>query len=198
MFSGIVETLGTIQLMNSNADAVVFHIQPQMTFADLHIGDSVAVNGVCLTITELLPQSFSVTAVPETLRLTNLGILQQGDQVNLERALLVGGRNGGHNVQGHVDSVGTIAAIEEDGKEAWLIKFTIPMALSKYIVKKGFITIDGMSITVIDAQADWFTVTLIPHTRDVTIANTYQVGTKVNIEVDIMGKYIEKLVEAYK
>jgi len=196
MFSGIVETTGTIRMMQQTSESAVFHIESHTPFNDLHIGDSVAVNGVCLTITELLPMAFSVTAVPETLRLTNLGQLKEKSLVNLERSLLVGGRNGGHNVQGHVDGVATIAAIEADGKDAWLVTFRLAEDISKYVVNKGYITIDGMSITVIEAIDEFFTVTFIPHTREVTIANTYQLGTQVNIEVDILGKYIEKFLAA--
>lgn len=197
MFSGIVETIGTIQSLQSSSDAVVFHIQPQLPFNDIHTGDSISVNGVCLTVTEFTDSLFSVTAVPQTLRLTNLGDLQLNSQVNLERALLVGGRNGGHNVQGHVEGVATVVDIQEDGKAAWLVKCAIPQSLSKYIVDKGYITFDGMSITVIESGTDWFSVTLIPHTRAVTIASTYQVGSRINIEVDILGKYIEKMVAPY-
>jgi len=194
MFSGIVETVGTVTQAKKNKDSTVFHIQPQMKFNDLHLGDSVSVNGVCLTITELMEDVFSVTAVPETLRVTNLNNLEQKSRVNLERSLLVGGRNGGHNVQGHVDCVGNIIKIDSDGKDAWLLSISVPAQICKYIVNKGYITLDGMSITVIEAGKDWFSVTLIPHTREVSIAKDYRVGSPVNIEVDILGKYIERLI----
>lgn len=196
MFSGIVETLGTVRYLNKTNDTVVFHIEPHHAFNDVRIGDSIAVNGVCLTVTELMGNLFSVTAVPETLRLTNLKELEQESTLNLERALLVGGRNGGHNVQGHVDGVGSILAIEQDGRDAWLVTIEVPAELSKYIVKKGYITIDGMSITVVDASPGQFSVTFIPHTRQVTIVNQYQLGRIVNIEVDILGKYIEQIIAA--
>lgn len=198
MFSGIVEGKGIVHSMQRSADACVFVIRPQIAMDDLKIGDSVSVNGVCLTITELLDEGFSLTAVPETLRLTNLSDLSKDSEVNLERALLVGSRNGGHNVQGHVDGVGTVLSIDDDGKEAWLVKIAIPQDLSQYLVNKGFITIDGMSITIIEAAADYFTVTLIPHTRQVSIAKEYSIGSKINIEVDIMAKYIEQYLLAYK
>lgn len=196
MFSGIVETLGTIRYLNKTNDTVVFHIEPHHPFNDVRIGDSIAVNGVCLTVTELMGNLFSVTAVPETLRLTNLKELEQESTLNLERALLVGGRNGGHNVQGHVDAIGSIVAIEQDGRDAWLVTIKVPTELSKYIVKKGYITIDGMSITVVDASPGQFSVTFIPHTREVTIVSQYQLGRIVNLEVDILGKYIEQIIAA--
>lgn len=198
MFSGIVEGKGIVRSMQHSADACVFVITPQIAMDDLKIGDSVSVNGVCLTITELLDEGFSLTAVPETLRLTNLSYLTKDSEVNLERALLVGSRNGGHNVQGHVDGIGTVLSIDDDGTEAWLVKIAIPQQLSKYLVNKGFITIDGMSITIIEAAAEYFTVTLIPHTRQVSIAKQYSIGSKINIEVDIMAKYIEQYLSAFK
>lgn len=198
MFSGIVETLGIIRYLNHSPDSVIFHIESLAPFNDLHIGDSISINGACLTATELLPNMFSVTAVPETLRLTNLGDLKVNSEVNLERSLLVGSRNGGHHVQGHVDTLGHILEITADGQDAIIVKISIAPILSKYIVNKGYISLDGMSITVLQAAQDWFTVMFVPHTRAVTIVKNYRVGTKVNIEVDMFGKYIEKLFGVYK
>lgn len=198
MFSGIVETLGTIISILNHGDTIDFAIKPAMQFNDLRIGDSLSVNGICLTITSMAKNVFHVTAVPETLRVTNLKHLSVKSEVNLERSLPSGGRNNGHNVQGHVDATGKIISITPDGKEALLVKFSLPRALMRYVVNKGYIAIDGMSITVIQAEDEWFTVTFIPHTIKNTISKHYQAGTEVNIEVDMLAKYIEKLLEAYK
>jgi riboflavin synthase len=194
MFTGIVETLGVISEVHSLADCVQLVIVPQTPFLDLAVGDSVSVMGVCLTVTRFTERAFSVTVVPETLRLTNLAYLTKGSVVNLERSLQMNGRLGGHYVQGHVDAVGEITLLESDGASAWLVKISLPSYLSKYIVKKGCITIDGMSITVVDVGTDWFTVTFIPHTQQVTVVQQYVIGSKVNLEVDIISKYVEKLL----
>lgn len=193
MFSGIVETIGTLTAVTDDHGCRTFCIQPNSTFSDLNIGESIAVNGVCLTVTEFTATTFAVTAVPETLRLTNLADLTIGSDVNLERAVLASTRMGGHYVQGHIDAVGTITDVSAD-QGASLIQIEIADALQKYIVKKGYITIDGMSLTVVDCNDHSFRFTLIPHTQRVTIAKHYHIGKRVNIEVDIMAKYVEKLV----
>ena len=192
MFSGIVETIATVTQLVSDDGCLHLRLTPFMVFQDLRIGDSVAVNGVCLTVTQFDDTSFHVTAVPETLRLTNLHKLQTGSIVNLERSLRMGDRIGGHVVQGHVDGMGTIVSIQPDNSAAWLLKIRIPETLSRYVIAKGYIALDGMSITVIEAERDWITVTLIPHTQAVTIAHQYRAGQLINIEVDSLGKYIEK------
>lgn len=197
MFSGIVEGIGRIIALSIDHGCKHFTISPEIIFDDLKVGDSIAVNGVCLTVTSFTKDSFSVTAVPETLRLTNLDKLSLHSTVNLERSLQMGTRIGGHYVQGHVDGVGQILEIQPDNSRAWLVKISIPSHLAKYLVNKGYVGIDGMSITVIQATPEWFTVTFIPHTQEVTIVNQYQVGTLVNIETDMMGKQIEKLLGAY-
>lgn len=197
MFNGIVESIGVIRNVNKAQDCMHFTVAPQINFDDLNIGDSIAINGVCLTITQLHTDAFLITAVPETLRLTNLGDLVEGDYVNLERPLRMDSRIGGHYVQGHVDDVGEITQIEEDGDEVWLVTIRASPFLTKYIIKKGYIALDGMSITVVDVTDDDFTVTFIPHTQQVTIVQHYEEGTKINIEVDIMGKYIEKLIKVH-
>jgi riboflavin synthase len=197
MFSGIVETIGLISSVIIDQQLRHFTIKPEQAFDDINIGDSIAVNGVCLTVTAFHADTFNVTAVPETLRLTNLGMLQTNDMVNLERALKLQDRVSGHYVQGHVDETGKIIEIKSDGNEALLVKFSHSPALGKYIVKKGYIAIDGMSLTVVDTAPTWFTVTLIPHTQIVTIIKQhYRENTLVNLEVDMMGKYIEKLLGA--
>jgi riboflavin synthase len=195
MFSGIVTAIGIIQRILTQTDSIDFVIRIPDTFNDLSIGESIAVNGVCLTVTGFSQTSINVTAVPETLRITNLGQLTETSLVNLERSITLNTRLGGHSVQGHVDGVGEILDIEADGSStALLMKISMPPTLGKYVVRKGYITLDGMSITVIDTAPNWFTVTFIPHTQQVTIVNQYRKGTKINLEVDILGKYIEKLI----
>jgi len=197
MFSGIVETMGIITQLEIINGCKQFTISPQSVFNDLVVGDSIAVNGVCLTVTQFTDQSFQVTAVPETLRLTNLDRLTVGSKVNLERSLTLNRRIGGHYVQGHVDGIGQILEIKNDASDAWLVKISLPEKLSKYVVPKGYIGLDGMSITVIESTPEWFTVTFIPHTQAITITHQYSEGDMINIEVDIMGKYVEKLLGGY-
>ena len=194
MFTGIVETVGIISHIHLASDCVYFSIHTPALAHDFVIGESISVNGACLTVTDCSEEYFKATVVPETLRLTNLGSLQPGDQVNIERSLLASSRMGGHYVQGHVDSLGEVLDIQADGDIAWLMKVGISAQLTKYIVKKGYIALDGMSLTIIDVGDSWFTVTLIPHTQQVTIANQYRQGKKINIEVDILSKYVEKLL----
>lgn len=197
MFSGIVECIGTIISLYVDQGCKHFTIAPKTSLNDLIIGDSISVNGVCLTITAFTDESFSVTAVPETLRLTNLDYLMEGNDINLERSLKMGARIGGHYVQGHVDGTGKILEIENDHSNALLVKISVPAHLAKYIVNKGYISLDGMSITVINATPEWFTVTFIPHTQDVTVVKQYQKGSWINLETDMMGKQIEKLLGAH-
>lgn len=190
MFSGIVETTGKIKAIATRNKCKHFCIMPNKRFSDLHIGDSVSVNGVCLTITKLKNKSFYVTSVPETLRLTNLNYLQLNDEVNLERSIKTNSRIGGHFLQGHIDTKEKILSLSPTQ-----VKISIKKSLAKYLVNKGYIGLDGMSITLIKATHTFFTITLIPHTREHTIAKNYRVGQWINIEVDILGKYIEKLLE---
>jgi riboflavin synthase len=197
MFNGIVTMTGKITHIEIKEGCHYFIISPKDSFDEIVIGESIAVNGVCLTVTDFTNHSFYVTVVPETLRLTNLGQLVIHDTVNLERPLTLNSRIGGHYVQGHVDGVGRILEIKNDDSDALLVKISLPETVSKYVVAKGFITLDGMSITVIESAPDWFTVTFIPHTQQVTIVHHYRKGTAINIEVDMMGKYIEKLLGAH-
>jgi riboflavin synthase len=157
------------------------------------LGDSINVNGVCLTVVAQGAGWFAVDAVPETLRRSNLGELRAGDRVNLERALAAGDRMGGHIVQGHIEGTGTIVAREDDG-EALLVRVRLEPALMRYVVPKGFIAVDGTSLTVIEAGANEFTFTLIPFTRDHTVLGAKSIGARVNIETDIIGRYVERLV----
>lgn len=194
MFNGIVETVGTVTDIQKMDDCIHFLITTPKPLADLFIGESVSVNGVCLTVTRFTENTFNVTAVPETLRVTNLGALEVGSLVNLECSMKVSGRMGGHYVQGHVDGVGEILEVKTEGNAALLVKISVPATLAKYTVNKSYIALDGMSITVIQAGPDWITVTFIPHTQQVTIIKQYRKGTKINIEVDILSKYVEKLL----
>lgn len=197
MFSGIVETIGVIAFAELKQGCKYLTIVPKHEFNDLVIGESISINGVCLTVTSFSTRTFSVTAVPETLRLTNLDQLNINDYVNLERSLKVSSRIGGHYLQGHVDAKCQILELTKDHSEALLAKISIPNKFARYIIDKGYIGIDGMSITVIQATSGWFTVTFIPHTQVSTITHHYRQGTWVNIEIDMIGKYIEKLLGAH-
>ncbi|HEX4045267.1 MAG TPA: riboflavin synthase, partial [Gammaproteobacteria bacterium] len=174
-----------------------FSITSEKPLTDLIIGDSIAVNGVCLTITRCTTTEFHVTAVPETLRLTNLAALAAGDSVNLERSLAMHTRIGGHYIQGHVDGTGEIVSVTADHSDALLVKIRVPAHLSHYIVNKGYIALDGMSITVINIIEDCFTITLIPHTQVVTIVKQWRPGHLINIEIDVMAKYIYQYLDRY-
>lgn len=197
MYSGIVETIGTIVQIKEALGCKDFTIILKNKIDPVAIGDSIAINGVCLTITNLLDQAYCVTAVPETLRLTNLDQLMVGSFVNIELSLKNNQRIGGHYVQGHVDGKAQIVEIKNDHGPALLVTLRIPSELSKYIVTKGYIAIDGMSITVIDMISNQLTVTLIPHTQHASIAHQYREGHWVNLEVDMMAKYVEKLLGVY-
>ncbi|MDA8562191.1 riboflavin synthase [Gammaproteobacteria bacterium] len=197
MFGGIVEALGIIKKIHSTKAGVDFIISKPAFFNDLIIGDSISVNGVCLTVTKFLETDFYVTAVPETLRVSNLSELNESEFVNLERAIKLGSRIGGHYVQGHIDTVGRILDINQDGV-AITVKISISSEYLKYIVKKGYICIDGMSITIADILIDSFTVSIIPQTQSTTIVSHYKLNTKLNIEFDVLGKYVEKILGVNK
>jgi riboflavin synthase len=193
MFTGIVEEIGSISLMDVRTGATGLVINCQTALNGMHLGDSIAVNGVCLTVVDLSEHSFTTEAVPETLHRTNLGNLNQGSPVNLERSLTLDRSMGGHYVQGHIDGTAYIEGLESEG-EALNYYFKTPSELLRYIVPKGFVAVDGASLTVVNVDAQGFSVTLIPHTQHWTVMGKEQIGYRVNIEVDIMGKYIEKLM----
>lgn len=161
---------------------------------DALIGESIAVSGVCLTATELTETTFKVSAVEETLRRTSLGMREVGEAVNLERALPVGARLGGHIVQGHVDGVADIVGVRDEG-EGWWVTFQPPFELMRYIVQKGSVCLDGVSLTVANVAYNKFSVALIPHTREVTSAGSWELGGRVNVEVDVVAKYVERLTQ---
>ncbi len=197
MFTGLVEDIGTIARLDRRSDAMILAIAPKrMPLAELSLGESIAINGVCLTVTEFDAKQFTVLAGGETLRRTNLGGLRVQSKVNLERALEVGARLGGHMVSGHVDAVGELATRRDLGANLD-IAIKAPPAALRYVVEKGSIAIDGISLTVNRVDAHSFAVALIPHTVDETTLASRRIGDKVNLEVDIIGKYVEKLLGGY-
>ena len=188
MFTGIVEELGRVDKL----DKGVLKIRATTVLSDLNVKDSICVNGACLTVTTKTNYGFEVDVVPETLRRTDLGDLIVGDPVNLERSTKMGGRLGGHIVQGHVDCTANISSIKDD--EGYLIyEFELPLSSSRYIVEKGFICVDGISLTVVGSGENTFSIALIPYTRSHTTLGAKKVGDSVNLEVDIIAKYVEKL-----
>lgn len=198
MFTGIVEEMGTVaHIVSTQEQANQLTITCRTVLEGTRIGDSIAVNGTCLTVTALTADSFTVGLSPETLRRTNLGRLHVGDLVNLERALAFGGRMGGHYVQGHVDGVGEIVAIVPEG-DSKRVTIRPPTALLPYIVEKGYIAVDGVSLTVAEMGRETFTVALVAYTQSAVIMGRQTVGALVNIEVDIIAKYVERLLEAYR
>jgi len=199
MFTGLVESRGIVAGLEPDGSAVrlTVDVPPSMaddeTRAPIRIGNSVAINGCCLTVVEIAGNRWAFQAGEETLSKTNLGFLKRGHAVNLERPLIVRGELGGHFVQGHVDCVGTVDDIRQDGE--WITMwFRLPAELGRLIVPKGSIAIDGISLTVVNAESDRFSVALIPHTLEVTTLGTRQIGDAVNIETDILAKYVQRLI----
>lgn len=197
MFTGIVEEVGKVNKVMHHGGSAVLQVDARQVLEDTRIGDSIAVNGVCLTVTDMTGETFTVDLAPETLRRTNLGVLRPGAILNLERSLQFGGRIGGHFVQGHVDGVGTVRERSSQGGSA-VISFLASPGIMRYIVEKGFIAVDGMSLTVIQVRAEGFSISFIPHTLANSVAGKYQSGDKVNLEVDILGKYVESLMHSDK
>ncbi|MER6195203.1 riboflavin synthase [Streptomyces cyaneofuscatus] len=193
MFTGIVEELGEVTAVEQLDDASRFRLRgPVVTDGAKH-GDSIAVNGVCLTVVETGDGEFTADVMAETLKRSSLGALTTGSRVNLERPMALGGRLGGHIVQGHVDGTGTI--VERTPSEHWeIVKVSLPPELTRYVVEKGSITVDGVSLTVVDAAADHFTISLIPTTLALTTLGHKQPGDPVNLEVDVIAKYVERLL----
>lgn len=194
MFTGLVEDVGVTARADRRSDALVLAIRPQrIPLGELSLGDSVCHDGVCLTVTEVGRETFSVLAGAETLARTTLGNLRVGKRVNLERALRVGDRLGGHWVTGHIDGTGELAVRRDMGANL-VLGFRATPALLKYIVEKGSIAIAGVSLTVNSVDADGFSVAIIPHTRDHTTLGDLAIGDRVNLEVDILAKHVEKLL----
>ncbi len=193
MFTGIIEGLGTITGISSASQGVRFKIRPDFHMDDPETGESIAVNGACLTATDFTADSFMVDVSPETLSRTTLGTFKAGTRVNLERALKLSDRLGGHIVSGHVDCVATIAERAPQG-EFTIFSFRIEPRFDRYLIEKGSVAIDGISLTVNTCGKGSFSVAIIPHTAKLTTLSFKKAGDKVNIELDIIGKYIEKLL----
>lgn len=197
MFTGIVEELGTVAGIEDQGDAIRLSIHAQHVLADVRLGDSIAVNGCCLTVAERDGDTWTADVMQETLDKTGLRGVEPGDRVNLERAVTAQTRLGGHLVQGHVDGVGEI--LSRTPSEHWeVIEISLPGDLSRYLVDKGSITVDGVSLTVVEARDDSFTVSLIPETLARTTLGTRQPGDRVNLEVDVIAKHVERLLEHRK
>ncbi|MFE0605575.1 riboflavin synthase [Streptomyces sp. NPDC058892] len=195
MFTGIVEELGEVTAVEPLREASRFRLRGPLVTQDAKHGDSIAVNGVCLTVVETADGEFTADVMQETLNRSSLGALTAGSRVNLERPMALGGRLGGHLVQGHVDGTGEI--LSRTPSEHWeIVKVALPEHLSRYVVEKGSITVDGVSLTVVEAAADWFTISLIPTTLALTTLGIKQPGDPVNLEVDVLAKYVERLLAA--
>jgi riboflavin synthase len=194
MFTGIVEELGSVGVLETRAAGARVTIRCAKVREDLQEGASIAVNGVCLTATDLRPNSFSADLAPETLLRSNLGDLRPGSHVNLERPLSPSSRLSGHIVQGHVDGTGEFLSLDRLAEENWWLKIRIPAELDPYLVYKGSIAIDGISLTIAALEAGMLSVAIIPHTYRHTTLGEYRVGARVNLECDILAKHVEKLL----
>jgi riboflavin synthase len=195
MFTGIVEEIGRVRSLERVGAGVQLTVGAERVLSDLQVGDSIAVDGACLTVTALQDGAFTVGLAPETLRRTNLGERQPGDSVNLERAVAVGERLGGHYVQGHVDGVGKVLARVPEG-DSLRVTFSAPPDLMRYLVVKGFVCVDGVSLTVTGVAENSFQVALVAYTQQAVTLGTKPVGATVNLEVDVIAKYVERLLEA--
>lgn len=193
MFTGIIEEVGTVKSIQKGAVSSFIQINADTVLSDAHIGDSIAVNGVCLTVTDLTGNYFQADVMNETLSRSSLGSLKNGSPVNLERAMSAQGRFGGHIVSGHIDGTGVISSVKQDGIALWYTINTDSEIL-RYIVEKGSIAIDGISLTVAKVTANDFSVSIIPHTAAQTVLNSKKTGDTVNLENDIIGKYVEKFL----
>jgi len=197
LFTGIIEEIGTVRRIEHGAKGARLTIQAKTVLEDTRIGDSIATNGVCLTVVSMTGDSFSADVMAESLRRSSLGTLQSGSPVNLERAMAANGRFGGHIVSGHIDGTGTIASQKREDNAVW-VKIKTPAPLLRYIVEKGSIAIDGVSLTVAAVTDTDFSVSIIPHTGAQTILLGKKPGDPVNLECDVIGKYVEKLTAPHK
>ena len=195
MFTGIIEELGTVGALERRPDSIRLTIQARKVLEGTQLGDSIAVNGVCLTVTAMTDSSFTADVMHETMRRSSLSDIKSGSKVNLERALQVGGRLGGHIVSGHIDGVGHVARIAADGI-ARVITISIPKDMEPYIVEKGSIAIDGISLTVVSVGNSQFSVSIIPHTMANTTLMDKRPGAVVNLETDVIGKYVRSFTAA--
>ncbi len=196
MFTGLVEEMGTVRERVPSAAGARMVIGCGVVREGLAIGDSVAVNGVCLTVVQMTDDTFAVDCVEETLRRTSVGDREAGDTVNLERAMRLGDRLGGHMVQGHVDGTGTVRGITGEG-DGVLMSIACPDEVLRYVVEKGSVTVDGVSLTVASREPDGFTIALIPHTMQATTLGANALGRRVNLEADVVAKYVEAFVRPH-
>lgn len=194
MFTGLVEEVGTVRSVTPGGGGATLEIDASRVLADVTVGASIAVNGCCLTVVGFDATSWKAAAVPETLARTTIGALRAGDPVNLERPLAADGRYGGHVVQGHVDATTEILAVDELDDGSFRYTFALPESLSPYVVEKGSIAVDGISLTVAGVDATTFSIAVIPHTHEVTTLGSRTVGDRVNLEADVLAKYVERLV----
>jgi riboflavin synthase len=193
MFTGIIEEIGTVRAIEARGEARVLVVGAETARSDARLSDSVAVNGVCLTVVGILGDGLEFDVIPETLSKTNIGGLRPGDPVNLERALRAGDRLGGHFVQGHVDGVGRVADVSVEG-EWYTISIEAPANVRRYLIPHGSVTVDGVSLTVARLAPDGFSIALIPHTLENTNLGKKKPGDAVNLEADMLGKYVEALL----
>jgi riboflavin synthase len=194
MFTGIVEELGRVVAFETKDTGARVTITCSAILQDANVGASIAINGACVTAVELSTESFSADLAPETLNRTNLGDLKPGSRVNLERPLRANGRLDGHFVLGHVDSTAEVASIQALGDDNWWLQIRMPPELMRYVVNKGSLAVDGISLTVAEVAGNFVAFTIIPHTFDHTTLQTYRAGSRTNVEVDVLAKHIEKLV----
>jgi len=194
MFTGIVEEIGHVREIERVGDGIELFIDCEKSQHGTQLGDSIAVNGVCLTVTHLDDHGFNTGLSPETRKRSNLGDLVPGSKVNLERSVTPSTRMGGHFVQGHVDTTGILTSFEPDEDALW-VKIKTDEDIMRYVVSKGYITLDGTSLTVVDTGSDWFNVTLVAYTQPNIIMPSKSIGDKVNIEVDVLGKYVERQLQ---
>jgi len=195
MFTGIIEELGAVESLDAQSAGARLRVRCQSVLEDLTPGASIAVNGVCLTAVDLRSDSFAADLAPETLRRSNLGDLRSGSRANLERPLSPTGRLSGHIVQGHVDGTGELLSLEPLGDENWWLRVRVPAELDPYLVFKGSIAIDGISLTIAALEAGVLSVTIIPHTYRNTTIGSYEPGSRVNLECDILAKHVAKLMQ---
>jgi len=192
MFTGIVEEMGTVRALVPEGGGARIEVSADLVLGDAEIGSSIAVNGCCLTVVDLGEGWWAADAVPETLDRTNIGRLAPGDSVNLERPLSAAGRFGGHVVQGHVDATTTVVSVVSMEDGSWLYEFDLPDSLSNYVVEKGSVAVDGVSLTIAAITPRSFSIAVIPHTHEVTVLGHRQPGDMVNIEADVLAKYVER------
>ncbi|SEI63405.1 riboflavin synthase alpha chain [Bhargavaea ginsengi] len=196
MFTGIIEEIGTVRSVTPGRDAATLKIGASAVLEDVRLGDSIAVNGVCVTVTGFSREAFTADLMPETLKATSLATVKSGTPVNLERALRADSRLGGHIVSGHIDCTAMIRSKRTEGNAIYL-DLTIPNEFSAYLIQKGSVALDGTSLTVFEAREDSITVSLVPHTQAVTILGSKKPGDRINLECDILAKYAERMLQPF-